>query len=386
MRILMLGGDGYLGWPQSCYLSARGHEVLLVDNFLRRQMHLEIGCESLTPIAPMPARLEAWNRPLPQGGLPLRFTFGDLTDYPFVRGVFDEFKPDAVVHYGEQPSAPYSMIDRNHCVFTQENNVTSTLNVLWAMRECAPDCHLVKLGTLGEYGTPNIDIEEGYIEIEHKGRKDVLPFPKQPGSFYHLSKVHDSGNIMLACKIWGLTATDLNQGVVYGIDTVETATHPHLATRFDYNDVFGTVLNRFCVQAALGHPLTVYGGGGQRRGFINIRDTMRCVELAILNPPEPGRLRVFNQLTEVFSVADLADVVAEAAKRLEWSVRVDHLANPRVESEDHYYNPVHSALTALGLQPHLLSETLVESMLVKVRELSDAVDLRQILPRAKWRN
>ena len=206
------------------------------------------------------------------------------------------------------------MIDRKHAVFTQVNNVVGTLNLLFAIRELAPDCHLVKLGTMGEYGTPNIDIEEGYIKIEHNGRSDVLPFPKQPGSFYHLSKVHDSHNIMFACKIWGLRATDLNQGVVYGTVTDEMAMDEALINRFDYDEVFGTVLNRFCVQAAMGHPLTVYGKGGQTRGFLDIRDTVRCVELACLNPAEPGECRVFNQFTEQFSVLELAHMVQAAGK------------------------------------------------------------------------
>ncbi len=194
------------------------------------------------------------------------------------------------------------MIDREHAVYTQVNNVVGNLNVMYAIQETDPDIHLVKLGTMGEYGYPNIDIEEGFIEITHKGRTDVLPYPKQPGSFYHLSKVHDSSNIMFGCRIWGLRATDLNQGIVYGQSTKETDVDPLLATRFDYDGVFGTVLNRFCVQAVTGHPLTVYGAGGQTRGMLNIRDTLACVTLALENPADRGEFRVFNQFTESFSV------------------------------------------------------------------------------------
>ncbi len=289
------------------------------------------------------------------------------------------------MHYGEMPSAPYSMKDREHAVFTQTNNVVNTLNVLFAIEAFAPDAHLVKLGTMGEYGTPNIDIEEGFIEIEHKGRSDTLPFPKLPGSFYHLSKVHDSHNIHFACRVRGLRATDLNQGVVYGIETEETALDERLATRFDYDDVFGTALNRFCVQAVIGHPLTVYGKGGQTRGYLNIVDTLRCVELAVTNPAEAGEFRVFNQFTEQFSVQQLAEHVQKAGAEVGLEVAVDPIENPRVEMEEHYYHATHTKLLDLGLEPHLLSETLIESMFSAIERHKDRVILDHILPRDRWR-
>ncbi|MGH9581851.1 MAG: NAD-dependent epimerase/dehydratase family protein, partial [Bryobacteraceae bacterium] len=270
-------------------------------------------------------------------------------------------------------------------VFTQVNNVVGTLNLLFALRELQPKCHLVKLGTMGEYGTPNIDIEEGYLAIEHKGRKDVLPYPKQPGSFYHLSKVHDSHNLMFACKIWGLRATDLNQGVVYGTVTSETARQEALVNRFDYDEVFGTVLNRFCAQAAVGHPLTVYGSGGQTRGFLDIRDTVRCVELACLNPAAPGECRVFNQFTEQFSVLELAQLVQAAGKKLGLNVEVEHLPDPRVELEQHYYNAKHSKLLDLGLKPHYLSDSLLDSLVNIAMQYRERVDTSMLLPRVNWR-
>jgi UDP-sulfoquinovose synthase len=263
--------------------------------------------------------------------------------------------------------------------------VIGTLNLLFAIRDHVPDCHLVKLGTMGEYGTPDIDIEEGFIEVEHKGRSDVLPFPKMPGSLYHLSKVHDSHNIHFACRIWGLRATDLNQGVVYGIETDESAGDERLITRFDYDEYFGTVLNRFCVQAVIGHPLTVYGEGGQTRGFLNIRDTLQCVELAVENPAKLGEYRVFNQFTEQFSVGDLASLVRQSAADIGIEVEVRSFPNPRVEAESHYYNATHTKLYDLGLRPHHLGEELVLSMLRLIDRYKGRVIERAILPKTRWK-
>jgi UDP-sulfoquinovose synthase len=382
MKIMVLGGDGYCGWATSLYLSAKGHAVTIVDNFLRRQWDHELGAQTLTPIAPLSDRLRAWYR---LTGKTIDLAVGDVADYDFLFSTIKSCEPDAIVHFAEQRSAPYSMIDRKHAVFTQVNNVVGTLNVLFAMREAAPNCHLVKLGTMGEYGTPNIDIEEGYIKIEHNGRSDVVPFPKQPGSFYHLSKVHDSHNIIFACKIWGLRATDLNQGVVYGTVTDETALSEELVNRFDYDDVFGTVLNRFCAQVAIGQPLTVYGKGGQTRGFLDIRDTVRCVELACQHPANKGECRVYNQFTEQFSVLDLALKVQTAGKHLGLQVELDHLPDPRVEAEAHYYNAKHSKLIDLGLQPHLLSDSLLDSLVNIAIQYRDRVDASLMMPTVNWR-
>jgi UDP-sulfoquinovose synthase len=383
VRILILGGDGYLGWPTAMRFSNRGHDVHVVDNYLRRRAHAEAGTDSLTPIPPgLPDRVAAWTEITDHA---IGYTEGDLCDWAVTEEVFRGFRPDAVVHYGEMPSAPYSMKDRQHAVFTQTNNVVGTLNVLFAIERYAPESHLVKLGTMGEYGTPNIDIEEGYVEIHHKGRSDVLPFPKLPGSFYHLSKVHDSHNIHFACRVWGQRATDLNQGVVYGIETDETALDERLHTRFDYDDVFGTALNRFCLQAVIGHPLTVYGRGGQTRGYLNIVDTLRCVELAVANPPEAGEFRVFNQFTEQFSIVELAELVRRAGVEYGLDVRTEPVENPRVEAEEHYYNPTHTKLLDLGLEPHLLSETLIGSMFAAIERYRDRVIPDHILPRDRWR-
>jgi UDP-sulfoquinovose synthase len=382
MKIVVLGGDGFCGWATALHLSARGHSVAIVDNFARRQWDDEVGVQTLTPIRPLVERLKAWQAVT---GNTIELFVGDVTDYEFLSSTVKELEPEAVIHFAEQRSAPYSMIDRKHAVFTQVNNVVGTLNLLFAIREFVPDCHLVKLGTMGEYGTPNIDIEEGYIKIEHNGRTDVLPYPKQGGSFYHLSKVHDSNNIMFGCKVWGLRATDLNQGIVYGAVTDEVALDDTLVNRFDYDAIFGTVLNRFCVQAAIGHPLTVYGKGGQTRGFLDIRDTVRCVEIACLNPAARGECRVFNQFTEQFSVLDIAHMVETAAGKLGAAVRIDHFPDPRVEAEEHYYNAKHSKLIDLGLEPHCLSHSLLDSLMNVALKYRDRIDPSVIRPYVNWR-
>ncbi len=378
--MIVLGGDGYLGWPTALDLSGRGHDVAVVDNFVRRQYDHELGTRSLVPIQQLHRRAKTWNE---VSGRTIVTYPGDLTDSELVTRTLEEFRPDAIVHFAEQRSAPYSMIDRAHAVYTQVNNVVGTLNLLYAMADVCPSAHLVKLGTMGEYGTPNIDIEEGFIDIEHKGRRDRLPYPKQPGSFYHLSKVHDSHNIMFACRTWGLRATDLNQGVVYGQSTPETALHPDLATRYDYDGVFGTVLNRFVVQAVIGHPLTVYGKGGQTRGMLDIRDTLQCIGLALDNPAVEGEYRVFNQFTETLSVEELARRVAAVSPK---GVAIEYLTDPRVEQEDHYYNASHTSLMELGLVPHLLSDGVLTSLIELVERHRDRVDLDAIWPTVEWRS
>lgn len=383
MRVLIAGGDGYLGWPTAMYLSARGHEVAVADNFAKRQWELEEGIQPLTHIPPLHARVRRWKKVSDRD---IGLHIGDLRNHRFVYRLLEDFKPQAIVHYAEQPSAPYSMQGRGTAVYTQENNVSGTLNLLFGMRHACPDAHLVKLGTMGEYGTPNIDIEEGWLTVNHNGRSDTVLFPKRPGSFYHLSKVHDSNNIEFTCRIWGVRATDLNQGVVYGIDTDETVQHPELQTSFHYDHVFGTVLNRFLVQACLGTPLTVYGKGGQTRGFLDIRDTLQCVELAIVNPAARGEFRVFNQLTEQFSVLELAQKVVAAGARAGLKVRIEHLPNPRVELEQHYYNARHTKLIDLGLKPHLLTDQSLDAMLAAVRSKISAVDPDVIDPKIKWAN
>lgn len=382
MRVLVIGGDGYCGWATALHLSNRGYEVGILDSLVRRHWDMQLGADTLTPIAPIQQRIQRWQD---LTGKKIDLFIGDINNYEFLIDALRRFQPDSLVHFGEQRSAPFSMIDREHAVLTQVNNVVGTLNLLYAMKDEFPDCHLVKLGTMGEYGTPNIDIEEGYITIEHNGRKDTLPYPKQPGSFYHASKVHDSTNIHLACRIWGLRVTDLNQGVVYGVLTEETGMDEMLINRLDYDGVFGTALNRFCIQAAIGHPLTVYGSGGQTRAFLDIRDTVRCMELAIANPAGAGEFRVFNQFTEMFNVGDLAMMVKKAGNALGLNVEINNIDNPRVENEQHYFNAKNTNLIELGLEPHLLSDSLLDSLLNFAVKYQNRVDKKHIMPTVSWR-
>jgi len=379
MRTLVLGGDGYLGWPTALHLSAAGHDVAIADSFARRGYDQELGATSLVPIASLDERVKAWRE---VSNRRITTFVGDLTDAPFTTSLIDEVRPDTIVHFAEQRSAPYSMIDQTHAVYTQVNNVVGTLNVLYAIADVDPTIHLVKLGSMGEYGTPNIDIEEGWLEVTHKGRTDTVLYPKRPGSFYHLSKVHDSHNIEFACRAWNLRSTDLNQGIVYGQETDLTRLDPALTTRFDYDAVFGTVLNRLIVQAVCGHPLTVYGSGHQIRGMLDIRDTVECIRIAAENPAEPGEFRVFNQFTEQFSVLQIAEMIRDTYPG---HVRIARIENPRVEAAEHYYNAVHSRLIDLGLQPHNLSDTLIDSLFSITESNKQRVDHSLFDPSVRWK-
>ncbi len=363
MKVFIAGVDGYLGWALAQYLTARGHQVAGNDLFLRRQWVEEVGSQSAVPIYDMETRLQAFRE---KYGTDLLFREGSLLDYPFLRSFLADFQPDAIVHLAEMPSAPYSMMDQAHAAFTQQNNVIGSLNVLWAMREVCPQAHLVKLGTMGEYGTPNVDIPEGFFEIEYRGRKDTLPFPRQPGSFYHLTKVHDTHNTIFACKIWNLSATDIMQGVVFGTQIDEMGDDPRLRSRLDFDQCFGTAINRFCCQAVIGHPLTLYGAGTQTRGFLPLRDSMQCLTIALENPPQPGEYRVFNQFEECYSIEELAYKVREAGQAVGLEVEIDHFDNPRTEKEQHHYNPDRQHLIDLGYKP---THDVVAEMRIMLKDL-----------------
>jgi len=381
MRILILGGDGYLGWPTAMYLARRGHEVAVMDNYFRRRACTELNCEPLMPVPNLHHRAELWQA---VSGDRIQVLIGDICDYQFLSRVFREFGPDTVVHYAEQPSAPYSMMSREAAIFTLTNNLVSTCNLIHAVAEFVPDCHIVKLGTMGVYGTPNIDIEEGYLEVEHKGRRHKFLYPKAPGSLYHLTKAQDGDMLYFYCRMWDIRVTDLNQGPVYGVQTDESAQEDRLAPIFNYDDIFGTVLNRFIVQAVAGFPLTVYGNGGQTRGYLNIKDTMACIELALLNPPEAGKYRVLNQFVETFTVSELAERVQAAGRELGLPVRVKSIPNPRREAEAHYYNPANTSLLSMGLKPHYLTTEVLVGMLDNVREYQEAINSAHIMPDIKW--
>ena len=381
MRVLILGGDGYLGWPTAMHLSRQGHEVATADNYLRRSLAVEHDVEPLFPCPNLLERARIWKE---LSGKSVRIFLGDLRQWDFMAEIFTAFKPDAVVHYAEQPSAPYSMLDRRAASLTLTNNLEVTANLIFAMREFAPKAHMVKLGTMGEYGVPNIDIEEGWLDVEHKGRKERFLYPRQASSLYHTTKIMDTDLLWFYVRMWDMAVTDLMQGPVYGFETLENQGEPSLYPFFNYDEIFGTVINRFLVQAAIGRPLTVYGKGGQTRGYINILDTLSCVRLALENPAKAGELRIFNQFTETFSVNRLAEMVGLAGKELGLEVKIQNLENPRKEAEEHYYNPAHTGLLDLGLEPNLLTIPALRSMLEIVLQYKDNIADHKIFRRVSW--
>lgn len=381
MRVLILGGDGYLGWPTAMHLSKQGHDVAVVDNYLRRNIAREEDVAPLVGVPNLVERTRLWEEAT---GIKLSIFIGDLTDWSFIAKVFQGFCPDVVVHYAEQPSAPYSMLRREAATLTLRNNISVTANVIFAIREFCPQTHLVKLGTMGEYGTPNIDIEEGWLDIEHNGRKDRFLYPRQAGSLYHTTKIMDTDLLWYYVRVWGLCVTDLMQGPVYGLFTEENRTDERLLPFFSYDELFGTVLNRFVVQAVCGYPLTVYGKGGQTRGYLNIEDTLNCIRLAIENSPKAGELRIYNQFTETFSVTQLANKVRIAGKGLGLDVRLSTIENPRKEAEEHYYNPKHTGLLDIGLQPHYLTEDVLAEMMQYVLKHKIDIHRHKIFRGTKW--
>jgi UDP-sulfoquinovose synthase len=384
MRICVLGGDGYLGWPTSLYLSSQGHEILIIDNCVKRRWEASVGVSPLLPVPAMSNRVCSWRLNCNQT---FEFLECDISfDYDTLETGFKRFSPEVIVHYAEQPSAPFSMASRMAAIETQRNNTTGTLNVIYACRAACPDAHIIKLGTMGEYGTPNLDIEEGWLDIKHNGRHDRVLFPKKPTSMYHLSKVHDSLNLEFACRTWGLRVTDLNQGIVYGTQTDGAHLSGELRTSFHYDAVFGTIINRFLVQAAIGVPLTIYGSGSKVRGVIDINDTIRCIEIAAQNPSDMGEFRVFNQVTACFSLNELTALVQAAGRELGLEVTKNQIPNPRIEAEEHYYNPKYTALERLGLRPRVLAVDVAVEMLEAVMRHRERVDPRHLLPGIAWGN
>lgn len=363
------------------HLAARGHEVWTIDNYSRRQIATETDSEPLVHNPNLKERARIFELHTRRQ---IGVTVGDCADYGVMERAVLAVRPDAIVHYAEQPSAPYSMIGREQAQRTLRNNLDVTFNCIWAVLEHAPECHIIKLGTMGEYGTPNIDIEEGWIEIEHKGRKDRFLFPRAAGSLYHTTKVLDTDLLWFYVRLYGLRVTDLMQGPVYGLSTPETDLDERLLPNFHYDDIFGTVVNRFLVQAVAGVPLTVYGRGDQVRGYLNLNDTLQCIELAAANPPGKGELRILNQFTETFSVNELAHRVQRVGRGMGLRVEVESVANPRKEKEEHYYHPAHTGLLELGLRPHYLTDEVVADMLERILDHKDHIDTRRIMPRVRW--
>lgn len=383
MRVFIAGIDGYLGWPLAIYLTAQGHEVAGADLLLRRKWVKEVGGASAQPLATRRVRRQAFKEKF---GKELDFRIGDLTDYAFVKGFFEEFRPQAVVHLGQMPSAPYSMMDQAHCIWTQQNNVINNLNLLWAIKEAAPQAHLVKLGTMGEYGTPNLDIPEGFFEIEFRGRRDRLPFPRQAGSWYHQSKVHDSHNTHFASKMWGLRATDIMQGVVFGTRIEEMGDDARLRSRLDFDQCFGTAVNRFCCQAVIGHPLTLFGLGRQKRGFLPLKDSMVCLRLAIENPPKPGEFRVFNQFENAYTITELAEMVKAVGEEIGLAVEIRHYDNPRQELEEHYYHPDRQHLIDLGYRPTRDIKAVMRQIMLDLMDNKERIEAHRevLVPDIRW--
>ncbi len=381
MRVLLLGADGYLGWPTAMNLASKGHEVIAVDNYLRRNLAREEDVEPLYELPNLEQRCRIWKS---TGNTSIKAKIGDLRDWSFVSNIFSDTIPEAVIHFAEQPSAPYSMMNRRSAALTLSNNLEVTANCIFAIHEFCPDAHLIKIGTMGEYGTPNIDIEEGWINITHNDRSDQFLYPRQAGSLYHTTKIMDTDLLWYYVRTWKLCVTDLMQGPVYGIFTEENQNDERLLPHFAYDELFGTVVNRFIVQAVANYPLSIYGKGGQTRGYLDLRDTLQCIQLALQNPANAGELRIFNQFSETFSVNELAERVQQAAKTLDINVIIKNVTNPRIEKEKHYYNPKHTKLLELGFQPHYMNEDDLVKMLVKAQQHADNIDQHKIFRNTKW--
>lgn len=382
-KIIILGGDGYLGWPVAMFLAKNNYEVLVIDDYSKRKICKELGLKSLCPVKKLDLRTRSWNKISKNK---IQFKIQNLRNYQQSKEIFDDFQPECVIHFAEQPSAPYSMMNYKAASFTLKNNLETTLNLAYLVNNLETKAHIIKLGTMGEYGTPNIDIEEGFINIRHKNREDNFLFPRKAGSLYHTTKIQDTDLLYFYVRAWQLRVTDLMQGPVYGLHTNETKLHRDLWTSFFYDSIFGTVLNRFLVQSIAGIPLTVYGKGNQKRGYLNILDTLECIKIAIDNPPKKGELKIFNQFTEVFSVNELAEKVIKSARNCGLkNLKIKKILNPRVEMEEHYYNPVNESFKSLGLKANILSESFLDSLIKELIEYKSKIQKSEILPNIKWK-
>ncbi|MEM1599731.1 MAG: UDP-sulfoquinovose synthase [Sulfolobaceae archaeon] len=384
MKVLILGVDGYLGWALALRLAKRGHEVIGVDNLYTRNAVREVGSDSAFPLPDPEERISIAKKIL---DVNIGFYKADVKDFDTLHNIIKTHKPDTIVHFAEQRSAPYSMIDVNHANYTFINNITGTINLIYSIIKVDPTIHILKMGTMGEYGTPNYDIlESAFVDVEIKGKKDRIPFPKWANSWYHWSKVYDSYNLMWANQVWNLTITDIMQGPVYGTRTEEIIDEG-LRTRFDFDEVWGTVVNRYCVEAILGLPLTPYGKGGQTRGFISLEDSMQALTLLIENPPNQGEYRVVNQIHEVYSVGQIAQMVKEVGEALSLKIEIQNIKNPRVEKEEHYYNVETKILPSLGFKPKKKMKDEIKFMLEDLIPYKSRLEKFKhvILPKTDWR-
>lgn len=396
MRVMVLGMDGYLGWTLALKLAKLGYKVSGIDNYSRRKWVKEKGSHTIVPITSMTRRLIKVSEEL---GVNLNFREIDILDRNTLREFIDEAKPEAIVHYAENPSAPYSMVDDDHAVFVQTNNVMGTLRLLFAMRDLAPGASLVKLGTMGEYGTPltGRPIFEGLFPADAILKWDDREWslageltPRDPVSFYHVSKVQDTFNVYEACKYWWLRSYDVMQGVIYGVHTDEVAAHPELRTRFDVDEWFGTAINRFVAQAIVGIPITIYGSGGQSRGFLALRDAMQCMVRLINSPPKPGVYDVVNQISGVYNLMDLAKTVkCIGEKEFRFPVKIQRLQNPRVEADEHPYEAIYENLPdKFGFKPEISLEEEIYEMfkLLTQPEIKRRIEEKShvILPKTMW--
>ena len=384
MKVLILGVDGYIGWALAQRLVSKGHDVFGADNLYTRKRVREVGSDSVLPIPSIGKRLQSFKEFY---GRDLKFFRGNVADPKFLYQVFERVNPDVVYHLAEQRSAPYSMIGLKQANETMVTNLVSTINLVYAAKDTNPDVQIIKLGTMGEYGTPNIDITEGFLEVEFRGRKDVLPFPRNAGSWYHWTKVHDSNNLMFANRLWKLKITDVMQGVVYGTATKEIE-KSHLYTRFDIDEVWGTALNRFAAQAVAGLPITPYGKGNQKRGFLSLEDSISCLTLALEKPPKEGEYRVLNQFDQYYSVNYLAETVSKVYHELTGNTpEIMNVENPRVEAEDHYYNPDHKKLYDLGYRPSGELKKDIQKIIEDLLQHKEKCrDLKKvIMPKTVWK-
>ena len=375
MKIMILGADGYLGWPTVLHFMDRGHEVIAIDNYSKRELLNKFNCPSLLPSVPLWESAMIHSFALEECNI----AYGG-----FLYEAIKKHNPKVIIHYAEQPSAPYSMLSYDAAYDTVRNNVMGTLNLIHAINKVNPDIHLIKFGSMGEYGTPNIDIEEGWLSVKHKGRREKFLYPRIPGSLYHTTKVYDTDMLWFYAKQWGLKVSDIMQGVVYGVTTPEIEKY-EMPTNFYYDEMFGTVINRFIVQAMIGHPLTIYGEGTQQRTFLNLKDVLQCLDLVIQHPPIAGNMDIINQFTDKFSIKQLAILIREVANEFGLDPKIEYKKNLRQEKTIHYYNPISQKLAHWGLKPCLLDVEGIRAMFQALLPYKDKVNKDIIYKGIEWK-